>query len=171
MGTSYRFIADPEQSEVVLRWFRSRTPPPHEIDGDGCLWLHFSEEGPLIEPDRSPLATVYLPRVRRRAIWTVGELHFLPTRDQFPGLRKTSGEFAKQIEKQPCVFSNEPEFEGEFDDYLEGSVRNYDTPIYAFPSGLRALQQGCYFVAENDTRARLDDLCKVLRLRGIDCGD
>lgn len=166
MGTTYRFLADPDQSDDVLEWFRAVPTPPHEIEGDGCLWLHFADIGPLLEPDKSPLATVYLPRVRRGVLWTVGEVHFLPTREQFPALHKISAAFGRWLKTHPCVFTGKEQ--GEWDYHLEGTVQNYDPPIHAFPSGFEALQAGRYFVAENDTRTRLDDLCKKLRLRGID---
>ncbi|MHC4940770.1 MAG: hypothetical protein ACYTHK_17655 [Planctomycetota bacterium] len=167
MATTYRFLADPERSDDVLEWFRALPAPPHEIEGDGCMWLHFADIGPLLEPDKSPLATVYLPRVRRGVLWTVGEIHFLPEKERFPELSKISGAFGRRLASHPCVFTRNEQ--GGWDDYLEGTVKNYDPPIYAFPSGFEALQAGRYFVAEHDTRVRLDDLCKKLRLRGIDC--
>ncbi len=64
----------------------------------------------------------------------------------------------------PCEPSN-----GEWSYYLEGSVKNYDPPVFALPSGFRALKAGQYFVAEDDTATRLDELCSSLRLRGIHC--
>lgn len=67
------------------------------------------------------------------------------------------------------MFSNKPGSANEFDYYLEGSIRNYDPPLYAFPSGLAALTQGQYFVSDDDEAPRLESICKALRLRGIDC--
>ena len=52
---------------------------------------------------------------------------------------------------------------------LEGSVRNYDPPVFALPSGLDALNSGRYFVDHRDNAYVLDKLCKALRLRGIQC--
>jgi hypothetical protein len=48
-------------------------------------------------------------------------------------------------------------------------VRNHDAPVYAFESGLRALKAERYFVGDDDTESRLEDLCKTLRLRGVNC--
>ena len=179
MGTTYRFIADPCEPSEVLAWFRTLPSPPEEIQGNGCLWLFFSKEGPLaragadgaVDPKQSPVATVFIPRVRRGVLWTVGEVHFLatPLRQRFPGVHKVSSAFGKWLSGHECVFSNQPGFNGEWSYYLQGSVKNFDPPVFALPSGFRALKAGQYFVAEDDTVARLDEVCSSLRLRGIHC--
>lgn len=178
MGTTYRFIADPHESSEVLGWFRSLPHPPVEVQGPGCLWLHFVSDGPLslgpegvVDPKRSPVASLFLPRVRRGALWTVGEVHFLasPVRQRFPGLHKVSSAFDKWLSSHECVYSSKPDFQGEWNYYLEGSVKNYDPPVFALPSGLSALRAGQYFIADGDTAARLDTLCASLRLRGVQC--
>ena len=48
-------------------------------------------------------------------------------------------------------------------------LRDKDPPVFALPAGFRALKAGQYFVAEDDTATRLDELCSSLRLRGIHC--
>ena len=53
--------------------------------------------------------------------------------------------------------------------FLEGSVQNIARQIFALPSGLEALNEGQFFVANSDNEVVLDGLCKTLRLRGIKC--
>lgn len=125
------------------------------------------------DSSNSPLVNVFSPQIRRGALWTVGEVHFLPTplRQRFPQLAATSQAFARWLKKQRCVFSNTAGSENKFDYYLEGSVRNYDAAVYAFPTGLAALHEGRYFVGDDDGDARLDKICSALRLRGVECAN
>jgi len=178
MGTTYRFLANPSEPSEVIAWYRALAPSPVEVQGRNGLWLYFKNEGPLIggdngevDPKHSPVVSLFLPRVRRGVMWTVGEVHFLatPLRKRFPELHKVSSAFSKWLSANECVYSNKPSFKGEWNHFLEGSVMNYDAPVFAFPSGLAALRNGQYFVAEDDTVARLDKLCSSLRLRGIQC--
>lgn len=178
MGTSYRFIADPAEPSPVLEWFRSATSSPTEVSTSRSTVFHFKDLGPVMylpdgNPDkvRSPVATVFSPTVKRGVLWTVGEVHFLPTSlsVKFPKLDAVSRAFARWLKQQPCMFSNKPGDANEFNYYLEGSTRNYDPPLYAFPSGLEALRQGQYFVSDDDNDLRLDKLCMALRLRGVNC--
>lgn len=180
MGKTYRFIASPDEPSEVLQWFLKLPNPPHQIQADGCFWLHFEQLGPLvnadaegfIDPKMSPVATLFLPYKRRGILWTVGEVHFLatPLRKRFPALHKISSEFEKWLISFECVFSMNPGYNPEWNYYLEGSVRNFDPPVFAFPSGLAALRAGRYFVSDDDTEALLDRLCMSLRHRGIECG-
>ena len=177
MSTTYRFIADPAAASDVLNWFRGLDSRPDEIRTSRAAVFHFKVYGPLVDgPDgaidakRSPVVSVFSPRVRRGILWTVGEVHFHPTplREQFPHLHKTSTSFAKWLRIRPCVFSNARK-DNEHNYYLEGSVRNYDPPVYAFESGLKALNAQRYFVGNDDTESCLEDLCRTLRLRGVNC--
>jgi hypothetical protein len=177
MGTTYRFIADPAQPSEVVGWFRSLSTPPAEVSSEQGVTFYFKECGPLshtpdgkLDSKSSPVASVILPRIRRGVLWTVGEVHFLPTplRVAFPGLQKVSSAFSKWLGDFECVYPNESK-DGALGYWLEGSVKNFDSPIYAFQSGFRALQSGRYFVAYRDTDHTLDNLSKVLRLRGVAC--
>jgi hypothetical protein len=115
---------------------------------------------------------VFLPHVRREVLWTVGEVHFLADRMQssFPGLHRVLRSFRNWLQTFPLVFHQPrlPEISGgEWDYYLEGSVRNQDPEIFGLPHGMLALQRGQYFVCEDDTESRLDDILKMLKLRGV----
>ncbi len=62
----------------------------------------------------------------RNLFWTVGEVHFLAkgTRETFPDLQKSIAAFKKWLSSFERVYSSQ-EQPGEFDNYLEGSTRNY----------------------------------------------
>jgi hypothetical protein len=177
VGTTYRFIEAPGHSSTVLDWFRSLPRPPAEHPSARGIVLHFQELGPLaqrqdgtLDPARSPVATLFLPRVRRGVLWTVGEVHFLatPLRRLFPELHRISARFKKWLATHECVYPGRTPQGSEWDYTLEGSIKNYEPPVFAFPSGLEALRSGQYFVAEDDNEFVLDKLCAALRLRGID---
>lgn len=177
MGATHRFIADPAEPSKVVEWFRALRHPPTEKLSEKGMVFSFPAFGPLayrsdgsLDPLASPVATVLLPRVRRGQLWTVGEVHFLatPLRQRFPELHKVNSAFGKWLADLDCVYSNK-RADNSYNYYLEGSVQNYDSPVFAFASGLNALRDGRYFIAEDDTEGRLDALCKTLRLRGVVC--
>jgi hypothetical protein len=95
-------------------------------------------------------------------------LHFLPTplARLFPKLNRISRKFSAWLRRFDCVFSP-GNVAGEWDYYLEGTLRNGGTPIYAMPQAMAALRSGQYFISGNDTDYVLDKLCRSLRLRGV----
>jgi hypothetical protein len=181
MGTTHRYLEDPGGDSLVLGWLRTAAldllevpVPPHGVA------LYFREFGPLVlsddgtmNPHRSPMVSVFLPRSRRGILWTVGEVHFLatPLRKLHPGMDKLNRRFSAWLRKFECVFAKQQCPRPEWAYHLEGSAKAYDPPIYALPSGLEALHSGRYFVARDDTEFQLDRLCKQLRLRGVQCGE
>jgi hypothetical protein len=180
MGTIYRFIADPSQPNPITEWFNRLAKPPEPVNGqdDRGLWLYFRHMGALsraadgsLDVRRSPLVTVFPPRVRRGILWTVGEVHFLPTplRETFPELHKVSMSLKGWLESFSCVYSNKPGHQNDWNYYLEGAIKNFDPPVYALGGSVEALQRGQYFVAEDDNDAVLDKLCAKLRLRDVHC--
>ena len=179
VGTIRRYIEAPAETSEVVDWFRRLQHPPKETWFERGCNLHFQELGPLrldsggrIDVKASPLASVIVPRIRRASLWTVGEVHFLPSplRARFPDLHKICTEFTAWIGARECVFSPRRD-RPQFSYYLEGSIRNYDSEVFAFESGHVALSEGRYFVADEDTEFRLDRICKALRLRGVECSD
>ncbi|WP_431274664.1 hypothetical protein ACQ858_22150 [Variovorax ureilyticus] len=142
--------------------------------------LHFSDLGEIayhpdnsIDAEASPLVSVLLPKERRGAIWTIGEVRFLANqlRRRFPALHRISTQFSKWISGFECVFANgvSREAVNTFDYYLEGSVRNSDEPVWALNSGMEALRAQRYFVSERDNDIVLEKLCRTLQLRGVSC--
>lgn len=176
MASTFRFITDPSITQPVLEWFRTLPDPPEEVPNLRGIVLNFRTCGPLvfakngkIIPEESPVVTLFLPRVERGVLWTVGEVHFLTARlrERFPDLAKIQVAFSKWLKSYPCVCSDIPSND-EFRYFFEGSVKNYP-PVYAFPSGIVALQSERYFVGDADHKNVLDALCRMLRLRGVTC--
>ena len=178
MGTTYRYIAAPSEPSEVLQWFASLATPPTSVPTPRGVVLYFGEYGPLVsksdgavDSKASPVISVFVPRVKRGILWTVGEVHVLatPLRQRFPALHKVTTAFSKWLSQLECVHSNK-RTNNEFTYYLEGSAQNWNPPIYAFDSGYRALLSGRYFVSDEDNDFVLDNLCKKLRLREVECG-
>jgi hypothetical protein len=173
-----RFIEAPDTPCSALNWFRDQDLPFNEHVFDWGAALDFSGLGELrlnpdgsIDADRSPLVAVYLPKVRRGILWTVGEVRFCPVPlRQFPELQRFRRSFLRWFEQCPLIYDHHPSTAHEFDYYLEGSAQNWG-PIRAFPSGLFALQKGQYFISRFETDDSLRTLCKTLALRGVTCAD
>lgn len=179
MVSTFRFIANPSLPLPALAWFRELPFPPEEVPTERGTVLFFRTCGQLVyAPDgsivaeESPVAMLFSPRIERGVLWTVGELHFRAThmRERFPALAKISSAFSVWLKSHPCVYSNKLSG-NEYAYFLEGSIKNYDPPVYAFESGLAALRSKQYFVGGGDNPHVLDNLCRALRLRDINCSD
>lgn len=170
MGATFRFLSGVEEVSLVLDWFRNRPERPIEQRYDHSSIFHFREFGPLqSDAQSSPVVNVFRPIRKKGILTTVGEVHFLAKPiTSIPGLHRVSRQFAKWLREYPCIFSRRSANTKEWDYYLEGSIRNYDADIYALPSGMIALQQGCYFVAECDGEHMLSKLIRTLELRGVE---
>ena len=181
MGITHRYLEDPRGDSLVLGWLRAAAldllevpVPPHGVS------LYFREFGPLVLADdgtldsyRSPMVSVFVPRIRRGILWTVGEVHFLatPLRASYPGLYKLSRQLGAWMRQFERVLANGHCPRPEWAYHLEGYTKSYDFPIFALPSGLDALSSGRYFVARDDSEFMVNKLCKQLSLRGVQCGD
>lgn len=170
MATTYRFVATVEEASAVLDWFRSLPEQPVESPRDTDMLFYFRDFGPIgADASKSPVVSVLLPVRKRGVLTTVGEVHFLATPlSTFPGLNKINKRFRKWISENPCVFARRPGFVGEWDYFLEGSVRNWDSDVFALPAGMAALQRGSYFVSREDNKHMLDLICRALQLRGVE---
>lgn len=179
MGTTYRYIEEPKSSSEILGWFRALPQPSVEHPTPYGFVLYFRDMGPLVydekgavDASRCPVVTLIVPKTKRGVLWTVGEVHFLatPLRKLFPDLQKICSKFSRWLSARECVFV-ETSADNPFDYYLEGSVRNFDCPIFAFDSGLAAIRGGRYFVADRDNDLVLDKVCRALSLRGVECAE
>lgn len=177
-GTSFYFVESPEGPSDVVAWFRALADPPEEAATDYGLALHFMSSGPLvrngdghIDAARSPVATVVLPKVRRGVLWTVGEVNFLSNLSvpENKAVRRVASSFKKWLRNQEQVYAQSRGPHSPFDYFLEGSCKNWGD-IYGLPTGLAHLRRGGYIVSSKDNDLVLDRVCKLLRLRGIDCG-
>ncbi|WP_165070915.1 hypothetical protein [Paludisphaera rhizosphaerae] len=179
MGSTYRFLAIGDEVNAVSDWFLGQPNPPEVIDEPSGQLLYFRGMGPLAQmPDgsgidvrRSPLVSLFRPVLRRGVLWTTGEVHFLPMplRRNCPPLYALSLQFKKWLSSFDLVFTNEPSWPGEWNYYLEGSIKNFDPPVLALPRAAQALRKGQYFVDLSDNDYILDKLCRSLRHRGVEC--
>ena len=179
MSTTYRFLAVDDEADAPLTWFRGQPDPPEVIDKPGGHLLYFRDIGPLaqagdglgIDVRRSPLVSVIRPKLRRGVLWSAGEVHFLPSslRRAFPPLHALNLHFVKWLSDFDRVLTCEPGWSGEWNYWLEGSIRNYDSEVFALPRAMEALRTGQYLVGEEDGEGVLDILCRSLRHRGVEC--
>lgn len=83
---SHHFIADPAQPCPPSEWFNSLPEAVEPIQTSSGLVLYFPKLGELlrdgfgqIDGARSPVVLIVEPAIRREALWTLGEVKFLPT--------------------------------------------------------------------------------------------
>ena len=176
MTSTYRYLGTEDANHLVLDWFRSQDQPNKVIDTPWGYRVWFYEVGDLcrldngqIDVKRSPLVSIFPVRTVHSILLTVGEVHFLTTglSKSFPDLAKVNRNFRKWLRQNELVFSIKNGSEGRWHYYLEGTVKNRDTDVLAFPSGINALESGQYFVSDQESDARLDALCNQLALRGV----
>lgn len=176
MSFTYRYLSNECENQKIVDWFSFYAVEKMESEGVTHFW--FKEIGPLfytenkeIDPKKSPICSVYPVKRVRGALLSVGEVHFLPEKmkDKFPGLVLINRKFKAWLMNKELVYSNKPNFDGIWDYYLEGSIKNYSQERDAFSSGLNLLKNEQYFVSDNDTKGMLDTVCKKLALRGVEC--
>ena len=121
----------------------------------------------------SPLVSVVLPKFRRGALLTVGEVHFLPKhmRRDFPRLERIRKNFKSWLEGKKIAYEWRRDLRPEEMYFFEAGILNIAERIYALPSGEPMLNDGTYFIADGANDYTLDLLCKTLRLRGVACAD
>jgi hypothetical protein len=177
LAATYYFLQNPDEPSEVLRWFREQPEAPDEYPKGEATLLFFGQCGQMafssdggVDVGRSPLVTVFKSQVRRQALWTVGEVHFLAARMRtaFPPLEILRQKFHDWLKSHEEVFDQRSPEDG-LGYYLEGSARNVAERVFALPSGLTAIEAGRFFVKHTDNAALLDRICRSLRLRGVEC--
>jgi len=175
MGSTLRYLAVDGEDAAILDWFDQLDTPPLRVAIERGVVLYFRELGALVyddtgrvDPSASPIATVVPARSVRSILWTAGEIHFpaTPIRSLFPELDRIRRHFGKWLGHFTTVYEGSP---GNWDYYLEGSIRNFDATVFAMPRAMAALERGTYFVADDDNEIVLDTLCRGLALRGVTC--
>ena len=130
MGTSYRFISAPSDSDAVLTWFRELPEPPREIAAAQHSVLYFAHLGGLqygedgeVDAEKSPIVTI-VPLERLEAHYgRSAKFIFLPARSEnYPALYRVSRSFGKWLGGYQCVYSSADRDNG-YSYYLEGSVK------------------------------------------------
>ncbi|ESQ74543.1 hypothetical protein [Asticcacaulis sp. AC402] len=176
-STSY-FVEAPGPSSAVIEWFRNLPEPPEETSTEYGFVLYFRSFGPLvynekaaIDVSRSPVVTIVLPTLCREILWTVGEVHFLPTLSLPEGkrLQRIVRAFAKWLKGKEKIYDQSPKVVSLLAYYIEGTARNRGD-IYALPSGLEHLERGGYVISHRESEFVVDRVCRQLLLRGINCG-
>jgi hypothetical protein len=177
LASTYYFLAAPGD-HTVLEWFREKSSDLLEVEGNNGVSLLFREFGSLqedssgeISASSSPLVSVFLPHYRRGALLTVGEVHFLTTnlRSAFPGLERIRAKFQTWLKGMVLAFEWRRDLRPEEWYHFEVGILNVATRISALPSAEPSLADGTYFIAQGASEQSLDDLCRTLRLRGVQC--
>ena len=175
MGSTYRYIASEEENQDVIDWFSNHEPEILKSEGPVHIWFPsigelVRNENGAINQNESPVVSIYPVTSVRGALLSVGEVHFLTTqlKKKFPELDAINRKFRSYLKKNELVYSSKKDFDGLYNYYLEGSIKNYDTDIYAFPKGKDLLKSEQYFVTDSESPGRLDTICKSLVLRGVE---
>ena len=177
MGTTLRFLEEPGVTSSVLDWFVTLPDAPEVIMRKDGAMLLFREFGPLhrrtdgtFDAKKSPLVNLFMPQLHRGTLHSVGEVHFLPTpATSIPEIKKVVRDFRKWLSGFDLVYDSRRAPTTEFGYYLEGSIQNFESPIYALPSGWAQLKSGRYFIAHDESERVLERICRTLRLRGVEC--
>ncbi len=174
MGVTYRYLAVADDAELVADWFTAHREAPLLSPTSKGFSALFNTIGELqrrsdgaIDAMRCPIVNVFAPARKRGILWTAGEIHFLatPLRKQFPKLHAVARELRTWLGEFTIVHPD-----GAWDYYLEGSIRNFDAEVFAFPSAMERLRAGeTYFVTADDTDAVVQRVCQSLALRGLRC--
>jgi hypothetical protein len=103
MAATYYFLSAPND-HGVLDWFRSQTETAEKHSNEVRVLLHYCQFGALaqnadrsFDPSRSPIVSIFFPKVRRGALWTVGEVHFTYKSKEFPALERLRKRFQAWI--------------------------------------------------------------------------
>lgn len=174
MGSTYRYISNQEENALVTDWFSSFDPEILKLENSIIISfpsigkLDFDENG-VINTNNSPVVSIYPVKSVCGVLLSVGEVHFLPTKlnKNFPKLESINRKFRSWLKKNELVYSSNTSWHGQWNYFLEGSVKNYDTDIYAFQKGITLLENGQYFVSNAESKGRLETLRKSLLLRGV----
>jgi hypothetical protein len=175
MASTLRYLAVGDEQRAVATWFEHFSPAPVEVAVNGGTLLWFEAFGPVarlpdgrVDPRSSPFVSLVPAKPRRGILWTAGEVHFLSehARDRFPRFCRARRAFRVWPVQSRLVFDGRP---GEWDYFLEGSIRNDSASLFALPAAMAALRGGAYFVANDDSDLQLDVLCRQLALRGVRC--
>jgi diadenosine tetraphosphatase ApaH/serine/threonine PP2A family protein phosphatase len=172
--------------DQVVLWYESEGPRVYLPNEDGVRAAasyenpkealrtqYFREENGnarILDRENSPLVWITLPRRLRGVLWTAGAVTFTstPLRTRFPRLGGLHRSFVRWIRQFQLVYDPQKR-KSDLDYYLEGGIRNYDTEVRALPNAAAALRNGQYFVNVGATHDGVDDLCRQLRLRGVNC--
>ena len=139
-------------------------------DKDNHLRFWFKDLGDLGPSlDESPVVLFYPPHKIADRLWTIGRFMFpqVHLQKKYPLLNKIKKTIKEELQRGILLWNWEHPQEGEFNYYLEGSIKNHDYEIYGMPSSLPYLRKEGYFIEGEETNGLLDTLRKTLALRGV----
>jgi hypothetical protein len=161
---------NPRESESLLRIVLDQQSDVIRSDGENHSRLWFKEYGDLgATLDESPVLLLYPPRQLADRLWTIGRIMFPQTHLQkkYPQLDKIKKTIRRELQKGILLWNWRRPQEGEFNYYLEGSIKNRNYEVFGMPSSLTYLRREGYFIEGEETTGSLDVLRKALALRGV----
>ncbi|HXE53372.1 MAG TPA: hypothetical protein VN541_10170 [Tepidisphaeraceae bacterium] len=176
MATNHRFLATDADLALVLDWFKNAGSKATYVDRPDAVILHFHNLGPLtssaeggIDQARSPLVWIVKPKLVRSCLWTAGEVTFTgtPLATSFPELQKLNRRLSRWFHAFPSIYDDRQAGESKWSYFLEGSIKNWDGPLFALPAAYNALRKGQYFIDHRDNGEFVDRISRQLRLRGV----
>jgi hypothetical protein len=174
MTERYYYLALEEDQRLVTDWFAALAHAVTVDENADRVLYYFrdmAKEPPassVLNQSRMPLVFLTKPQKRLGTLWTDAQVLFTPTpfRSQFPHLFKVHKAFGSWLRQFPLVFAQKSGSISDWNYYLEGSIRNYASELYALPNAMKALGKGQYFVHHRDRLTADSQLARTLRLRG-----
>jgi len=132
------------------------------------FWLR--DQGPLESAlDDSPVVVVYPPRMISDRLFTLGRFFFPQPQlsKRFPAIAKIRRKIESDLKCATVLWTLGATESGEFDYYLEGSIRNQLRMVYGMQSSIPYLRQEGYFVLGDESEPFMETLRRKLALRGV----
>jgi hypothetical protein len=86
---------------------------------------------------------------------------------KYSQLNKIKKTIKAELQREILLWNWKQPQEGEFNYYLEGSIKSHDYEIYGMPSSIPYLRKEGYFIEGEETIGMLETLRKTLALRGV----
>ncbi len=158
------------ETEILLRHILNSGHDVVKADAPDGTRFWFRDMGPLGNLiENSPIVVFHRPRQLAAKLWSIGRFFFPQPNlsKRFPELDKIRKAISRDISAATLIWTwKEPE-NGDFNYYLEGSIRNRDYVLYGMSSCLAYLRSEGYFVGGDETEGVLDRLRRSLALRGV----
>jgi hypothetical protein len=132
------------------------------------FWLR--DLGPLGSTlEDSPVVVVYPPRKLSDRLFTLGRF-FFPQPElsrRFPAIARIRRKVESDLKGTTVLWTRGATEPGQFDYYLEGSIRNQLRMVYGMHSSIPYLRQEGYFVLGDESEPFMETLRRKLALRGV----
>ena len=132
------------------------------------FWLR--DLGPLGNTlEGSPVVVFYPPRKLSDRLFTLGRF-FFPQPElskHFPAIARIRRKIEGDLKSTKVLWTRGASDSGQFDYYLEGSIRNQLRTVYGMQSSIPYLRQEGYFVLGDESEAFMETLRRRLALRGV----